>query len=142
MPKLPTLGYKYDAEETELELGAGVRNITEPTLEEKYAPYPPFASTEEVYIWSVIHPIDPYWTTQVTFGNPRVAGSTRVDFQNEPRRISLFADGLYFHNKSTAADAIKRAGVTGLGYRVLVFTYTDLEDCIARFPSWYEEYIG
>lgn len=141
LPKLPSLGIR-DVDETTLRLDAENPNVPEQSPQEKYAPYPPFNSAGEVFVWEFIHPKDPYWIPQVQVGNPRVSGSTRVDFINELRRIALYPEGEYFHRRDDAQDLMKYAGVKARGYRVVLFYYTDLDDCIERFPNFYAEQIG
>lgn len=107
-----------------------------------YAPYPPFSSADEVYVWSYLQPRDPYWRTQVQQGNPRVSSSTRVDFENDFRRIALHVDGIYWHDKETAHDAAIRAALAGRGFRNVVFRTSGLEYTMDNFHQFYQDNVG
>ena len=116
--------------------------LQEQTPAEKYAPYPPFDSADEVFVWEFLHARDPYWYPQKAYGDQRIGGSTRTDFSNDLLRTDLFVDGVYWHDKATAKDIAKRAALTGRGRRVLVFTTESLDDTMTHFAEFYAENLG
>lgn len=113
------------------------------TPEQKYAVYAPFSSTGEVYIWSDWLSKRPGWTVQVPLGDQRISGSSRVDFIHAARRMAFYPEGTYWHEgRQRAQDLLKYARVKARGYTVVVFYYSNLEDCMERFPDFYRAYIG
>jgi hypothetical protein len=142
LAKMPTLFGRMDLFDNQsVPLDLPEIDFKEPTSEEKYAVRPPFNGMAEVYVWTEFLSKEPGWQVKVQVGNPRVAGNTGVDFLNPLRMITLHLDGVYWHEKASARDAIVRAALVGQGFRTVAFRYTDLEDAMLRFPRFYQEYL-
>lgn len=114
---------------------------------QKYAAYPPFNSSYEVYIWDWLNESGNQkihlWETQVTFGGRRQRGSTRVDFLSRVLRIAWYPDGAYWHigNAKEAQDVILRAQVAARGFRVVQWVIESETQLVQDLPQFYRDMV-
>lgn len=117
------------------------------TFAEKYAPYPPFNSSWEVYTWEWLNTsgnqIKHQWETQATFGIRGGKGSTRVDFLSRVLMIAWYLDGAYWHigNKKEAEDPILRAQVAARGFRVVSWVVSSEQQLQDELPQFYRDMV-
>jgi hypothetical protein len=102
----------------------------------------PNASEGEQIVWDYISKRDPFWRQQVTFGDIRERGSTRVDFINDRIMAALYPQGAFVHRYKSAWDAVKYSLVRKRGYRVFEWIYYSNEHLKRHLDDWYARDFG
>jgi hypothetical protein len=109
---------------------------------EQIVVHAPNASEGEEIVWQYISKRDPFWRQQVTFGNIRERGSTRVDFINDRIMAALYPQGAFVHRYKSAWDAVKYSLVRKRGYRVYEWIYYSNEHLKRHLDDWYQRDFG
>ena len=102
----------------------------------------PNASEGEQIVWDYISKRDSFWRQQVTFGDIRERGSTRVDFINDRIMAALYPQGAFVHRFKSAWDAVKYSLVRKRGYRVFEWLYYSNEHLKRHLDDWYQRDFG
>ena len=102
----------------------------------------PNASELEQITWDFIKKKDYRWTQQITFGNIKERGSTRVDFIHPFLMIALYPQGAFVHRYKSAWDAVKYSLVRKHGYRVVEWICYSNEHLKRNISAWYARDVG
>ena len=147
LPRIPTLPIPRVGKKEEASVSPSVLPRREPPFDEKYAPYPPFNSSYEVYIWEWLNERGYQkahrWQLQITYGGKGSKGSTRVDFLSPILMIAWYPDGAVWHSgeTKTAKDTLLRAQVSADGYRVVQWLISSSEQLVRELPDFYSQMV-